>query len=140
MDWTQPVESLAAVHRRVHYCVGMFLRAEARLKARRLSRYPARLSQQQIEITRTAGFAVVSIAPNQALETAIAKSYAAANHRISQTAWLVADVGVTTEEVCQKLGVKSGGISGTVVFKIENYYGYASKSIWEWLKVKGSEP
>ena len=87
-----------------------------------------------------AAFAVITTAPNEALNTAIGNVYSSAHHRISPTVCLVADTGVTTEEVCSKLGIQVGGISSTVVFKIESYYGLASKSIWEWLKVKGSEP
>ena len=66
------------------------------------------------QVKRTmAAFAVISVSINTALDDAIASVYEGKALRISPTVQLVADVGVTTEEVSTKLGVKPGGIGGT---------------------------
>jgi hypothetical protein len=87
-----------------------------------------------------AAFLVTSLVPNPALSNNIAGAYPNAYLTISQTAWLVGDTGVTTKDVCEKIGVREGGISGVITVKIESYFGFAPPNIWEWLKVRVIEP
>ena len=47
--------------------------------------------------------------------------------------------GVTTQEVSTALTITPGGINGAILLKIDSYYGFASKAIWEWLAVKATE-
>ena len=83
-------------------------------------------------------FSVISGSENPDLAARIASVYNGNQLKIAPNAYLVADSGVTAEEVTIKLGVVEKKISGTVVVRVADYYGYASKSIWEWLRVKES--
>jgi hypothetical protein len=87
-----------------------------------------------------AAFSVISLSPNPELDKAIATAYAGAYLALSATAWLVADTGVTTKDVCDKINVRHGGITRVIVTKIESYFGVAPPNIWEWLKIKIVEP
>ena len=82
-------------------------------------------------------FQVTSVAPNQALGANIEKAYPSAYLQFAPNVWFVADQGVTTKEVTEKLGVIVGSpFSGVVVVKVETYFGLAATSTWEWFKVK----
>jgi hypothetical protein len=83
-------------------------------------------------------FSVISSSENAELAARIDSVYNANKFKIGPNAYLVADSGVTAEEVANKLGVVEKKISGTVIVRIADYYGYASNSIWEWLRVKES--
>lgn len=88
-----------------------------------------------------AAFMVVSLVPNPALNASVAAAYAGSSSlALSPTAWLVSDTGITTKDVCDKLNIKEGGISGALAVKVESYFGFASPNIWEWLKGKIVEP
>jgi hypothetical protein len=84
-------------------------------------------------------FSVISLVPNPELDKRIVAAYTNAYLALSQTAWLVADKQATTKDVCDKINVKVGGISGVVVIKIESYFGIAPPNIWEWLKLRIAE-
>jgi hypothetical protein len=86
-------------------------------------------------------FAVIANSTRPALAQKIAEVYASANFQFSETVWLVADTGVTPQEVCAKLDVRLGedGISGVLVVRVAGYFGVAPGSTWEWLKVKTGE-
>lgn len=81
-------------------------------------------------------FAVISNSRSEELQQKLSEVYAIANFQLSETSWFVADTGVTPQEVCEKLNVKPGGISGVVVVRVSSYFGFAQSSIWDWLKVK----
>lgn len=88
-------------------------------------------------------FAVISTIPqNPDLEKKVRDVYPGDHLRISPSiaVWLVADTGITSQGVCTKLGIASGGIDTALVVKVDSYWGFASKNIWEWLSVKGSGP
>lgn len=85
-------------------------------------------------------FSVLSIAENPELRTKIETVYEKTHLQIAPNTWFVTDSGVTTQEVCAKLGIGPGGLAGVIVVKVENYFGFASSSYWEWLKVKAGEP
>jgi hypothetical protein len=84
-------------------------------------------------------FAVMSKAENPALDAAVEKEFPGTHLKLASNTWLVTAKGLTTREVSEKIGVKPGGISGVVVAKIDSYFGFASRDIWEWLKVKTEE-
>ena len=87
-----------------------------------------------------AAFAIISQVPNPALQARIMETYPNAFHVVSPSiAWLVAANGVTTQEVSTALTIMPGGIDGAIVLKIDSYYGFASKAVWEWLAVKATE-
>jgi hypothetical protein len=85
-------------------------------------------------------FAVISIQPNSVLDDAVRAVYPNDSHRVANNVWLVADTGLTTQGVCQKLGIGEGGIASVVVIKVDAYWGRAPKTIWEWLSIKASDP
>jgi len=85
-------------------------------------------------------FAIISIKPNSALDGAVQTHYPTASHRVADNVWLVADNGLTTQEVCARLGIDAGGITNVMAIKVDSYWGRAPKTIWEWLSVKASDP
>jgi hypothetical protein len=85
-------------------------------------------------------FAIISIQPNSVLDTAVQTEYPNDSYRVANNVWFVADAGVTTQGVCKKLGIDAGGISGAIAITVDNYWGRAPKTIWEWLSVKASDP
>lgn len=89
-----------------------------------------------------AAFVVISLSAAQyePLNAAVAAAYENNSLRMAPYAWLVADTGVTTQEVCKKLTIEIGKINSAIVIKIESYFGLAPRNIWEWLNVKGKEP
>ena len=82
-------------------------------------------------------FSVISLEANQNLGAKVAEVYPDSFMRINDNTWLVADSGRTTKDVCDRLGATNGEFGSVVVFLIESYFGWASKTIWEWLHVKG---
>jgi hypothetical protein len=84
-------------------------------------------------------FAVISIADNAILEARVKDTYPFAHLKFASNVWFVADSGVTAQEVCQKIDVKSGGISGVMVTNVEKYFGFASNTLWDWIQVKLGE-
>lgn len=50
----------------------------------------------------------------------------------NNTAWFVVFKG-TTVELSERLGLTSGKSGSGVVIPVNNYYGRASKDMWEWL-------
>lgn len=75
-------------------------------------------------------FAVISITPNSVLDSAVQTNYPKASHRVADNVWLVADTGLTTQEVCAKLGIiETGGIVNVVAIKVDSYWGRAPTPI-----------
>jgi uncharacterized protein YccT (UPF0319 family) len=83
-------------------------------------------------------FSVISNSENADLVAKIDSVYSANKFKIAPNVYLVADSGVTAEEVANKLELAEKKIAGTIIVRIADYNGYASKSIWEWLGVKES--
>lgn len=82
-------------------------------------------------------FQVTAIVPEPNIVSKIASVYGTANLRLgSGYSWLVADTGVTTRDVSDKLGLVPGSPSQAIVVKVEGYFGLAQNNVWEWLKVK----
>jgi hypothetical protein len=87
-----------------------------------------------------AAFIVVGLPPSPtALRAKVVSAYADTHLQLSETAWLVADKGVTTQQVAIKLGINVGGMNG-FVSKVESYFGLAPPNTWEWLKLRAPEP
>jgi hypothetical protein len=85
-------------------------------------------------------FAVIALAPNPALEAAIAAKYPDSHLKIGPNSWLVAGSG-TAEETSRRLGVYGGSDIGmTVVFSTAGYFGRAPSNVWEWIKAKMEAP
>jgi hypothetical protein len=82
-------------------------------------------------------FAVLSAVPNPALGSKIAETYPDNHLQVSPSQWLVAANKVTTE-VSTSLGILEGTFGNVMVLKIDNYYGWHSKGVWEWLQLKAA--
>jgi hypothetical protein len=88
-------------------------------------------------------FAVISTvaAANPSLEDIIRDKYPSDNSfKVSPTVWLVTDKGITAQGICDKLGVDGRTITDVFVIRVDSYWGRASKNLWDWLSVKGSDP
>jgi hypothetical protein len=79
-------------------------------------------------------FAVIGAAQSDALDANVTESYPSNRYPLAPNVWLVADTANTTQEVCEKLNVKPGGIQDVVVLRFESYFGFAHTSVWEWLR------
>lgn len=56
---------------------------------------------------------------------------------ISPASWfLVTRSAITTQEVSGALGITDGANGSGVIVRVENYYGRANTTIWEWIVAK----
>jgi hypothetical protein len=69
------------------------------------------------------------------LPGAIAARFPDNHYQISDTTWIVAGSG-TPNDIVEKLNLGSGGNGSAIVFSASGYWGWASNSIWTWLKAK----
>ena len=80
-------------------------------------------------------FLILPFQPNDVFEDFIQKLeepvYSLSESSVS--AYLVAFRG-TTQELSAKLGYDDGKAGTGLIVPVSNYYGYASKDLWEWLK------
>jgi len=80
-----------------------------------------------------AAFAVLGPLDNQLLAGAIERNFPKHFH-ITQGQWVVAETGLTAQQVAEKIGLE--GKSGLfVVFSIAGQFGYHRKDLWEWLTI-----
>jgi len=86
-------------------------------------------------------FAIVSLADNPPLASAIATAYpndyiqAAPDGRLH----FVSDTG-TAKDVSDKIGVSEGTVGSVIVLAVSGYYGRAPMNIWEWIAAKITAP
>jgi hypothetical protein len=60
---------------------------------------------------------------------------------ISSDSWfLITRSGITTEELTAALGITDGVSGSGIIVRVENYYGRANTSIWEWVAAKRDVP
>ena len=56
--------------------------------------------------------------------------------KIEDGQWLlIAPIGTTSKEVCERVGIDTGLANGIVV-RFDSYYGLTQPSIWDWLSSK----
>ena len=84
-------------------------------------------------------FLVLAIADPAPLAAKVMSIYPGSHLVLSDSAWLVADTNVTTQEICGKLNIGPTGSNNAIVVKIDGYFGMASPSVWEWLRAKGTD-
>ena len=53
--------------------------------------------------------------------------------RLTEDQWLVSSDGSTTQELCEQLGVRKGGIPSVVVLRMSSYYGMQPTDVWDWI-------
>jgi hypothetical protein len=60
---------------------------------------------------------------------------------IGDKEWLIITPSIfTTKEIADKIGITRGEVSGGILVRVENYWGHANKSIWEWIAAKLEVP
>jgi hypothetical protein len=85
-------------------------------------------------------FVVLSRTVNPTLASAIEAQFPGElSHKYNDNTWVISATG-TAKEICDLLGIKKGGIVGTVVFPTTNsYYGVNPTIFWDWLKARVEE-
>ena len=72
---------------------------------------------------------------NEKLGITIGQVYPGSFYKITVDQWvIVADK--LTKEIADSLNITGGGQGRAVVFKIETYFGWHDKALWEWLDLK----
>jgi hypothetical protein len=84
-------------------------------------------------------FAILSINDNPNLESALNAHFANDYLKVGPGQYLVAGRS-TVIDVSNTLGITDGTNGAGIVFSTSAYYGRASTSIWDWIKVKLSTP
>ena len=82
-------------------------------------------------------FAVISIEPSPALESAITSRFQNDHLRINDTVTLVAGP-TTSKDVSDQLGITQGPTFRAVVLASTGYFGRAPGHIWEWMQAKAA--
>lgn len=87
-------------------------------------------------------FTITSRAVNASLEGKISQAFPEKHFKFTNNVWFVSTTG-TPKDLCEKIGVVPGGISGVVVMSTTNsYFGLAGTDVWDWLRTaveKGSD-
>ncbi|NVN85008.1 MAG: hypothetical protein HXX15_02870 [Rhodopseudomonas sp.] len=78
-----------------------------------------------------AAFAVLAPIDNSVLP-GIINSRFPKHYAIGPGQWVVAETGVTAQQVADRIGL-NGAAGQFVVFSIAGHYGYFRKDLWEWL-------
>lgn len=84
-------------------------------------------------------FVIIAQGENQVLADAIVKNFPSNFLNVAPAQWLVASTG-TAKEICDKLEITQGKISGVIVFSVGGYFGRAPNNVWEWISVKLAQP
>jgi hypothetical protein len=80
-----------------------------------------------------AAFVVLSPPDNQVLPGIIHSKFPK-HYSLSPGQWVVAETGVTAQQIAEKIGV--GGAAGQfAVFSIAGQFGFYRKDLWEWLAI-----
>ena len=82
-------------------------------------------------------FLIVSEKTNPTLGTRIAEVYPDDLYKVGEDQWLVAS-DKPSKDVAESLKIHEGEFGRVVVFKVDSYYGWHSKSLWEWLALKSA--
>jgi hypothetical protein len=86
-------------------------------------------------------FAILMPRPQPALAEKLVLVFKTDTLKVTETQWLVSDIG-TTQEISAKLGIYDPGsptlspVGEAIVFATSGYFGRAPANIWEWIKVK----
>jgi hypothetical protein len=83
-------------------------------------------------------FVVVSQNQNQKLSEAITQAYPDNFFTLAPDQWIIS-TDALTKEVADKLNITGGDQGRVAVFKIETYYGWHDKNVWEWLELKNKK-
>ncbi len=82
-------------------------------------------------------FAIFAVTDAAALEIRLQTIAPWLAWKAAEGQWLIiAPQATTTKELSDRLGITDGSVSGGIVVRVENYYGRASTSVWEWVATK----
>jgi hypothetical protein len=73
-----------------------------------------------------------------ALAKAVQETYPNDHIKAWDGCWIVSDNNLIAKQVSEKIGVTGGSIGKAMVVAIAGYSGWAPKTVWEWLRVRGS--
>lgn len=79
-------------------------------------------------------YAVISFEPSEELSNKISDLEVPVYDGEAPIAHFVSFKG-TTRELAQKLGYDSSQAGTGVVIPVSNYFGFASRDLWEWLEI-----
>jgi len=84
-------------------------------------------------------FAITSDKKSDALNNMLKQLYGEENTLIidDHLRIVLSDKDITAEDVFKKLNESKEEYGKFVIFSINSYFGYHTKSIWDWLKAKG---
>lgn len=80
-------------------------------------------------------FLVVPTEAAEAIGKTVRENFPSESYSLPRGEWLIA-FGGTTRELSDKLGISEGQSGSAIIVSVMNYWGYASKDIWEWISVK----
>jgi hypothetical protein len=85
-------------------------------------------------------FAVISVNPNPALGANVNSVFPNESFSLGPAIWFVSANDVTPAQICERLGIKPGGITDAIVIRNQGYFGVATNALWQWLQLKGATP
>lgn len=80
-------------------------------------------------------FFVATTEEGTGIDREIEKQFPDDFRKITNTQWLVSDQA-TTKEVCDKIGASSGEFGQIIVLRVDAYYGWHNRDLWDWLAIK----
>ena len=84
-------------------------------------------------------FVLLEDNPRDALAAVIKREFPDDHLQLHTGHWLIKADGITTQGLCERLGIVEGsGFGGTAAFAVSGYYGLHTSNTWEWLKTKWS--
>ena len=83
-------------------------------------------------------FVVISESASEQLFNTIAHTYPGNFYKIGSDQWLIA-AHKRTKDVADSLNISVGAVGRAAVFKMDGYFGWHDKRLWEWLELKGYE-
>ena len=83
-------------------------------------------------------FAIVGVRPKPGLAEKVENDFRGKYYKVANNHWIVVGEG-TAQSVSDGLGIRGGGLGSVLVYNFVGYYGFASTTLWEWLKNSGSD-
>lgn len=80
-------------------------------------------------------YAVIPFSPEPAFAKSLAEVEGQVYKAYGPTTYFISYSG-TTRELATALGLHDGSSGSGVVLPISNYWGFASKDLWEWLDLR----
>jgi hypothetical protein len=85
-------------------------------------------------------FALFDVSDTTAITNRLSSTnlpFAILSQPVSSNSWfLITLSAITTKEVSDALGITDGSNGSGIIVRVENYFGRANTSIWEWIVAK----